>query len=137
MLEFLRSTVLVFEEFLTVLQTNGPTVHVVYEAMRFTLLKLMRRFVQAGQLKDVHGSALQSVSCQNIKDQLPDGGLFISDNTRNYLVLLKPEQTESITPWHAGVLGPDVSHLHPNYLLTLFRLGRGGGGAFDARANFE
>ena len=46
MLEFLRSTAPVFEEFLTVLQTSGPTVHVVYDAMRFTLLNLMIRFVQ-------------------------------------------------------------------------------------------
>ena len=52
MLEFLRSTAPVFKEFLTVLQTSGPTVHVVYDAMRLTLLKLMRRFVQADQLKD-------------------------------------------------------------------------------------
>ena len=37
MLEFLRSTVPVFEEFLTVLQTSGPTVHVVCDAMRLTL----------------------------------------------------------------------------------------------------
>ena len=42
MLEFLRSSVPVFEEFLTVLRTSGPTVHVVYDAMRLTLLKLMR-----------------------------------------------------------------------------------------------
>ena len=71
MLEFLRSTAPVFEEFLTVLQTSGPTVHVAYDAMRLTLLKLMRRFVQANQLKDV-----QSVSCQGIKDQLPDVNLL-------------------------------------------------------------
>ena len=77
MLEFLRSTGPIFEEYLTVLQTSGQTVHVVYDAMRLTLLKLKRRFVQADQLKDVHGSALQSVSCQGIKDQLPDGDLVI------------------------------------------------------------
>ena len=81
MLEFLRSTVPVFEEFPTVLQRSGLTVHVVYDAMRLSLLKLMRRFVQADQLKDVHGSALQSVSCQGIKDRLPDGELVIGDNT--------------------------------------------------------
>ena len=81
MLEFLRSTVLVFEEFLTVLQRSGPTIHVIYDAMRLTLLKLMRRFVQADQLKDVHGLAMQSVSCQGIKDRLPDGELVIGDNT--------------------------------------------------------
>ena len=38
MLEFLRSTVPIFEEFLTVLQTSGPTIHVVYDAMHLTLL---------------------------------------------------------------------------------------------------
>ena len=36
MLEFLRSTLPVFEEFLTVLQTSGPTVHVVYCIMQCT-----------------------------------------------------------------------------------------------------
>ena len=56
MLEFLRSTVHVFEELLTVLQISGPTVLVVYDALRLTLLKLMRRFVQVDQLKVVHGS---------------------------------------------------------------------------------
>ena len=54
MLDFLRSSNPVFEEFLTVLQRSGTAVHVVYDAMRLTLLKLMRRFVQADQLKDVH-----------------------------------------------------------------------------------
>ena len=95
MLEFLRSIVPGFKEFLTVLQTSGPTVHVVCDAMRLTLLKLMRRFVQADQLKDVHGSALQSVSCQDIKDLLPDGELVIGDNTRKYLALLKPDKQKA------------------------------------------
>ena len=75
----------------------------------------MRRFVQADQLKDVHGSALQSVSCQNIKDQLPDGELFIGDNTRNYLALLKPEKEKvallGMLPFFGGGRGADVSHL--------------------------
>ena len=59
------------------LQRSGPTIHVVYDAMRLTLLKLMRRFVQADQLKDAHGLALQSVACQGIKDQLSDGELVV------------------------------------------------------------
>ena len=41
MLEFLRSTAPVFEEFLTVLQTSGSTLHVVYDVMHLTLLNLM------------------------------------------------------------------------------------------------
>ena len=111
MLEFLRSTAPVFEVFLTALQTSGPTVHVVYDAMSLTLLKLMRRFVQADQLKDVHGSALQSVSCQGIKDHFPDGELVIGDNTRNYLALLKPDKQKAA---HLGLhtfWGAAVSHL--------------------------
>ena len=111
MLEFLRSTVPVFEEFLTVLQTSGPTVHVVYDAMRLTLLKLMRRFVQADQLKDVHGSALQSVSCQGIKDQLPDGELAIGDNTRKYLALLKPDKQKAALLGMRAFWRAAVSHL--------------------------
>ena len=77
------------------LQTSGPTVHVVYDAMRLTLLKLMRRFAQADQLKDVHSSALQSVSCQGINEQLPDGELVIVDNTRKHLELLKPNKQKA------------------------------------------
>ena len=111
MLEFLRSTVPVFEEFLTVLQTSGPTVHVVYDAMRLTLLKLMRRFVQADQLKDVHGSPLQSVSCQGIKDRLPDGELVISNNTRKYLALLKPDKQKAALLGMRAFWGAAVSHL--------------------------
>ena len=95
MLEFLRSTVPIFEEFLTMLQTSGLTVHVVYDAMHLTLLKLMRRFFQADQLKDVHGSALQSVSCQDIKDRFPDGELVIGNNKRKYLALLKPDKQKA------------------------------------------
>ena len=118
MLEFLRSTVPVFEEFLTVLQTSGPTVHVVYDAMRLTLLKLMRRFVQADQLKDVHGSALQSVSCQAIKDQLPDGELVIGDNIRKYLPLLKPDKQKAALLGMRAFWGAAVSHLQAKLSLN-------------------
>ena len=111
MLEFLRSSVPIFEEFLTVLQRSGPTVHVVYDAMRLTLLKLMRRFVQADQLKDVHGSALQSVSCQGIKDRLPDGELVIGYNTRKYLTLLKADKQKAALLGMRAFWGAAVSHL--------------------------
>ena len=115
MLEFLRSTAPVFEEFLTVLQTSGPTVHVVYDAMRLTLLKLMRRFVQADQLEDVQGSALQSVSCQSIKAQLPDGELVIGDNTWKYLKQTNRKQ-HSLACVRFG--GQPYHICKPNYLLA-------------------
>ena len=118
MLEFLRSAVPVFEEFLTVLQTSGPAVHVVYDAMRLTLLKLMRIFVRADQLKDVHGSALQFVSCQGIKDRLPDGGLVIDDNTRKYLALLKPDKQKAALLGMRACWGQPYYICKPNYLLT-------------------
>ena len=111
MLEFLRSTVPIFEEFPTVLQTSGPTVHVVYDAMRLTLLKLVRRFVQTDQLKDVQCSALQSVSCQGIKDQLPDGEHVIGDNTRKYLALLKPHKQKAALFGMGAFWEVAVSHL--------------------------
>ena len=81
-------------------------------------LKLMRRFGQADQLKDVHGSALQSVSCQGMKDQLPDGEIVIGNNTKKYLALLKPDkQKAALLGMHAfvgvggGGGGAAVSHL--------------------------
>ena len=118
MLEFLRSSVPIFEEFIAVLQTSGPTVHVVYDAMRLTLLKLMRRFVQADQLKDVHGSALQSVSCQGIKDRLPDGELVIGDNTRKYLAMLKPDKQKAALLGMHAFWGAAVLHLQAKLALN-------------------
>ena len=79
--------------------------------MHLTLLKLMRRFVQADQLKDVHGSALQSVSCQDIKDRLPDGELVIGNNTRKYLALLKPDKQKAALLGIRAFWGAAVSHL--------------------------
>ena len=115
MLEFLRSTVPVFEESLTALQTSGPPVHVVYDAMHLIILKLMRRFVQADQLKDEHDSALQSVSCQDIKDQLSDGELVIGDNTRKYFALLKPDKQKAALLGMRAFWVPAVSHLQAKF----------------------
>ena len=82
MLEFLRSTVPVFEEFLTVLQRSGPTVHVLYDA-NYALdpFELNEKICSGRSTERCTGSALQSVSCQGIKDRLPDGELVIGDNT--------------------------------------------------------
>ena len=75
-------------------------------------LKLMIRFVQADQLKDVRGSALQPVSCQGMKDQLPDGELVIGNNTRKYLALLKPDKHKAaLLGMHAFVGVGGGSHI--------------------------
>ena len=93
------------------LPTSGPTVHVVHDAMRLTLLRLMRRFVSADQLKDVHSSALQSLSCQGIKEQLPDGELVIGDNTRKHLEQLKPNKQKAALLGMRAFWGAASSHL--------------------------
>ena len=111
MLEFLRSTVPVFEEFLTVLQRSGPTKHVVYDAMRLTLLKLMRRFVQADQLKDVHGSAPYNLSHAKVsRIDFPMVNL-LQVIIQEAFGTAEARQTENNTPWHACILGAAVSHL--------------------------
>ena len=80
----------------------------------------MRRFVQADQRKDVHGSALQSVSCQGIKDQLPDGELVIGDNTRKYSALLNPDKQKAallgMRAFGEGWGGQPYLTCKPNYL---------------------
>ena len=71
----------------------------------------MRRFVQADQLKDVRNSALQSVTCQGIKDQLPDGELVRGDNTRKYMALLKPDKQKAVFLGMCAFWGAAASHL--------------------------
>ena len=78
----------------------------------------MRRFVQADQLKDVHGSALQSVSCQDIRDRLTDGELVIGNNTRKYLALLKSDKQKAALLGMRAFWGAAVSHLQAKFPLN-------------------
>ena len=52
-----------------------------------------------------------SVSCQDIKDQLPDGELVIGNNTRKYLALLKPDKQKAAFLGMHAFWGAAVSHL--------------------------
>ena len=90
LLEFLRNVVPLFEEFLTLFQKSSPTIHLVYDIMCLTLLKVMRRFLKPTALEGKYGAALGSVSCVDVKLQLGDNELVIGDQTRQVLACLNP-----------------------------------------------
>ena len=79
LLEFLRNVFPLFEEFLTLFQKSSPTIHLVYDSMCLTLLKVMRRFLKPTALKGKYGAALGSVSCEDVTLQLGDNELVIGD----------------------------------------------------------
>ena len=71
----------------------------------------MRRFVQADQRK-MYMARHYNLSCQGIKDRLPDGELVIGDNTKKYLALLKSDNQKAV------LLGMLYHVCKPDYLLT-------------------
>ena len=57
-LEFLRDVMPVFEKFLSLFQKASPVIHVVYDNMCDTLLKLMRRFMKPQTTEKKYGVEL-------------------------------------------------------------------------------
>ena len=90
LLEFLKSTFPLFEEFLTLFQKSTPTIHLAYDSMCLTLLKVMRRFLKPTALEGKFGATLRSVSFEDVKLQLTDNELVIGDQTRKALACLNP-----------------------------------------------
>ena len=111
LLEFLKSTFPLFEEFLTLFQMSTSTIHLVYDSMCLTLLKVMRRLLKPTALEGKFGATLGSVSCEDVKLQLTDNELVIGDQTRKALACLNPAKQR------LGILGirafyvATVSHL--------------------------
>ena len=62
-LEFLRDVMSVFEKFLLLFQKASPVIHVVYDNMCDTLLKLMRRFMKPQITEKMYGAELVSIHC--------------------------------------------------------------------------
>ena len=87
LLEFLRNVFPLFEEFLTLFQKSPPTIHLAYDSMCLTLLKVMRRFLKPTALEGKYGAALGSVSCVDVKLQL---GYNETNQTRQALACLNP-----------------------------------------------
>lgn len=90
LLEFLKSNFPLFKEFLTLFQKSTPTIHLVYDSICLTLLKVMRRFLKPTALEGKYGATLRSVSCEDVKLQLTDNELVKGDLTRKALTCLNP-----------------------------------------------
>ena len=95
LLEFFNNTVPVFEEFLTLFQKSGPTVHIVYDSMCQNLLKDMQRFMKGQLLEGNYGTGLVDIPRSDVKLQLSDSELNIGDGTRRALGKLKAKKQKS------------------------------------------
>ena len=91
-LEFLRDVMPVFEKFLLLFQKASPVIHVVYDNMCDTLLKLMRRFMKPQTTEKKYGAELVSIQCTDTKLQLVDKELTIGDATRKALATLQSDK---------------------------------------------
>ena len=92
LLNFFNSLIPVFEEFLLLFQKSSPVIHIQYESTCEILSKLLRRFVQSGEVDGKYGVALGSIDCKDVKLQLADKDIVIGDATRKALKELPPEQ---------------------------------------------
>lgn len=111
LLEFLKNTLPLFEEFLTLFQRSTPTIHLVYDSMCLTLLKVMRRFLKPTVLEGKYGASLSSVSCEDVKLQLTDNELSIGDQTRKALACLNPAKQRLAILGIRAFYVATVSHL--------------------------
>ena len=91
-LEFLSDVVPVFEQVLLIFQKNLPVVNILYDTLCESLLKLMRRFMQADAVGQKYGSELVTIDCKDVKLQLQEDDLVIGTRTRKALKKLTFDQ---------------------------------------------
>ena len=87
---FLEDVKPVFDKYLTVLQTEGPLIHVQYPS----LLELMKTFLGRFMRQDQIPSPGSLVACNDtsVKNQLGDKDLVLGMSTRRSLAEMKPEK---------------------------------------------
>ena len=110
-LEFLNDVVPVFEQLLLVFQKESPVVHIMYDSLCDSLLKLMRRFMQAHVIDKKFGSDLISIDCKSVKIQLQDKELVIGINTRKVLKELPSDQQKHALLGICSFFGTTVTEL--------------------------
>ena len=112
-LEFLNSVIPLFESFLTLFQRSGPTIHMVYDSMCQTLLKVMRRYLRTSVLEGKYGSELATIpsASGDISAQVKDKDIVMGDKTKEALGLLKPDKQKVAIIGMRSFYGATVSHL--------------------------
>ena len=78
-----------FVNFLTVFQSEGPPVHIIYKAMNDLLKIVMKRFLKAKVIDGLSGKELQKVDVTKKENQLGDK-LEIGVKTERLLKNLSP-----------------------------------------------
>ena len=93
-LEFLSDVVPVFEQVLLIFHKNSPVVHILYDTLCESLLKLLRRFMKPDAVEGKYGSELVTIDCKDIKLRLQEDDLVIGTRTRKALKKLTLGQQE-------------------------------------------
>ena len=116
-LEFLKNVIPIFEEFLTLFQRSTPTIHMVYDMMCRTLIKLMCRFLKSDTVKGKWGSDLPKLPCDHVGEQLNDADVAIGDRARGILRLLKKDKERGFVLGVRAFFCAAITHLQCKLLL--------------------
>ena len=80
-MEFLKSVKPLFDSFLTVFQTKGPMVHVLYASLVDVLKILMNRFVKQDLIRGKSGADLSKLDTNKLSNQLSGEEINIGQQT--------------------------------------------------------
>ena len=116
-LEFLKNVIHIFEEFLTLFQRSTPTIHLVYDMMCRTLIKLMCRFLKSDTVKSKWRSDLPKLPCDHVGEQLNDADVAIGDRARGILRLLKKDKERGFVLGVRAFFCAAITHLQCKLLL--------------------
>ena len=72
------------------------TVHIMFDTLCDSLLKLMRRCMKITAIEQKYGSDLVFIDCKDVKLQLQDKNIVIGKNTRKALKELTAEQQKQV-----------------------------------------
>ena len=93
-LNFIASTVTLFEVFILNFQNDEPKIHIIYEQMADLIKKFLFRFMKGERVEAVRAHKLSTLDLAR-HSQLSDGDLVIGEPTRQELKKLKENQQKA------------------------------------------
>lgn len=93
-LNFVLAISLDFQKYLSLFQTEGPIVHLMYSEMNLLLRTIMLRFLKEEIVGSAEGSKLLDIDIENFDSFLPLKGMNIGEATRRALSQLKVDDAK-------------------------------------------
>ena len=94
-LNFIASTVTLFEAFILNFQNDEPKIHIIYEQMAGLMKKFLLRFMKGEKVEAIRAHQLSTLDLAR-HSQLSDGDLMIGEPTRQELKKLKEDQRKAL-----------------------------------------